>query len=55
MAQHAMARNRNLEVKEPFPNKEERRAFAVAKRLEFASWVNNKVIELAVNYGAPYE
>ena len=46
---------RRVEITEKDLTPEERRAFASAKRLEFAPWIDNKVIELATAQGIPRE
>ena len=47
----SMARKRKLEIKEHQCSWEERRALACAKRSEFSSWLDNKVLDLLVAKG----
>ena len=50
-----LARKRKLEVKERDVIEEEFRGVACAKRAEFASWLDNSVIDLLVTRGVPHD
>ena len=49
-----LARKRKLEIKERDVTEEEFRGIACAKRAEFASWLDNSVIDLLVTRGVPH-